>query len=178
MYEQSVDELSMVEGSEDGKPNNTNSIPLRLRGVSFISFASRSSATVNEYDRESYHKSPVLSSKGYEFSTSVEHGISSPGSVAFDNSNPIVIADSLSPALRTRPLSPITAFLPLSELLPLLPPSCILFFNALDQELEKVDMFYMDRETEMKLRSAKLEEQLGELFQHQVVHVCGFFLRG
>jgi SPX domain len=168
----------MYEDSEDGKPNHTNSVPLRIRGVSFISFASRSSSTVHEYDRDSYHKPPALASKGHEFSTSMEHDISSPGSVAFDNSNPIVIADSLSPALRTRPLSPITAFLPLSELLPLLPPSCILFFNALDKELEKVDMFYLDREAEMKSRSAQLEEQLGELFQHQVVHVSGFFLRG
>ncbi|KAK7012689.1 signal transduction protein [Favolaschia claudopus] len=57
--------------------------------------------------------------------------------------------------------------LPLNELIPLLSPAEAAFFSTLDDELEKVETFYLARENEFKVHTDLLELQLNELDQHR-----------
>ncbi|PBK68704.1 EXS-domain-containing protein, partial [Armillaria solidipes] len=55
----------------------------------------------------------------------------------------------------------------LQELRGQLSPEELSFLDALDQELEKIETFYLDREKEMQIRTTALEEQLHELTYHR-----------
>lgn len=55
----------------------------------------------------------------------------------------------------------------LQELRGQLSPEELSFLDALDQELEKIETFYLDREKEMQTRTTALEEQLHELTYHR-----------
>ncbi len=55
----------------------------------------------------------------------------------------------------------------LQELRSQLSPEELSFLDALDQELEKIETFYLDREKEMQTRTTALEEQLHELTYHR-----------
>jgi len=72
-------------------------------------------------------------------------------------------------------VNPFTA-LPLNELLPQLSPEEATFFAMLDAQLEKVGVFYVARQEEVKTRWKTLREQLDELGDHmkviQVWRVC------
>ncbi|TRM63672.1 EXS family-domain-containing protein, partial [Schizophyllum amplum] len=68
---------------------------------------------------------------------------------------------------------PFTAPATYSELLPLLSSDELIFFKLLDSELEKVELFYQDREKEMQDRSALLKEQLNELNDHRKLFYVG-----
>ncbi|KAI0763437.1 SPX domain-containing protein [Trametes elegans] len=57
--------------------------------------------------------------------------------------------------------------IPLMELLPQLTPVERAFFEKLDQELDKVESFYCEREREMRHRGHLLKEQLQELQDHR-----------
>ncbi|KAI0676363.1 SPX domain-containing protein [Trametes maxima] len=57
--------------------------------------------------------------------------------------------------------------IPLMELLPLLTPVERAFFDKLNEELDKVESFYCEREREMKHRGHLLKEQLQELQDHR-----------
>ncbi|KAI0325162.1 hypothetical protein GY45DRAFT_281692 [Cubamyces sp. BRFM 1775] len=57
--------------------------------------------------------------------------------------------------------------IPLMELLPQLIPVERAFFEKLDEELDKVESFYCEREREMKHRANLLKEQLQELQDHR-----------
>ncbi|KAI0642774.1 SPX domain-containing protein [Trametes meyenii] len=57
--------------------------------------------------------------------------------------------------------------IPLMELLPLLTPVERTFFDKLNEELDKVESFYCEREREMKHRGHLLKEQLQELQDHR-----------
>ncbi|KAJ7512758.1 SPX domain-containing protein [Mycena galericulata] len=57
--------------------------------------------------------------------------------------------------------------LSLNALVPQLSPQELAFFSALDNELEKVEKFYIDREAAMKKRTRELEAQLRELNAHR-----------
>lgn len=70
------------------------------------------------------------------------------------------------------PNKPLDA-LPLDQLLLRLSIKEAKFFAKLDAELQKVQMFYTDREAEMRARWAALREQLGSLEDHmKVIEVC------
>ncbi|KAK0203403.1 SPX domain-containing protein [Desarmillaria ectypa] len=55
----------------------------------------------------------------------------------------------------------------LQELRRQLCPEELSFLDALDQELEKIETFYLDREKAMQIRTTALEEQLHELSYHR-----------
>ncbi|KAI0355975.1 hypothetical protein OH77DRAFT_278379 [Trametes cingulata] len=57
--------------------------------------------------------------------------------------------------------------IPLMELLPQLTPVERAFFDKLDEELDKVESFYCEREREMRHRANLLKEQLQELQDHR-----------
>ncbi|KAI0370541.1 SPX-domain-containing protein, partial [Pilatotrama ljubarskyi] len=57
--------------------------------------------------------------------------------------------------------------IPLMELLPQLTPVERAFFDKLDEELDKVESFYCEREREMRHRGNLLKEQLQELQDHR-----------
>ncbi|KAI0631231.1 SPX domain-containing protein [Trametes polyzona] len=57
--------------------------------------------------------------------------------------------------------------LPLMELLPQLTPVERAFFDKLDEELDKIESFYCEREREMRHRANLLKEQLQELQDHR-----------
>ncbi|KAF8637930.1 hypothetical protein AX17_002551 [Amanita inopinata Kibby_2008] len=59
------------------------------------------------------------------------------------------------------------AALPLFELYKHLSPQELQFFTSLDTQLEKIDAFYVKRESEMQARSKALHEQLKELNDHR-----------
>ncbi|KAJ7185647.1 SPX domain-containing protein [Mycena filopes] len=65
--------------------------------------------------------------------------------------------------LRQHPYS----VLSLNALIPLLSPQELAFFAALDNELQKVEAFYVDREKAMKIRTRDLAAQLRELTAHR-----------
>ncbi|KAJ7683001.1 SPX domain-containing protein [Mycena rosella] len=65
--------------------------------------------------------------------------------------------------LRRHPYSELS----LNALIPLLSQQELAFFSALDNELHKVESFYLDREKEMKARTRDLEAQLRELDEHR-----------
>jgi SPX domain len=60
---------------------------------------------------------------------------------------------------------PFTA-LPIDTLLQQLSPMEAKFFMKLDEELQKIEAFYFDREAEMQTRWRTLREQLDELGDH------------
>ncbi|RPD75684.1 hypothetical protein L226DRAFT_51783 [Lentinus tigrinus ALCF2SS1-7] len=57
--------------------------------------------------------------------------------------------------------------IPLMELLPQLTPVERAFFEKLDEELDKVESFYCERERDMRHRANLLKEQLQELKDHR-----------
>ncbi|KAI0760362.1 SPX domain-containing protein [Fomes fomentarius] len=57
--------------------------------------------------------------------------------------------------------------IPLMELLPQLTPVEHTFFNKLDEQLDKVESFYCERERDMRHRANLLKEQLQELSDHR-----------
>lgn len=61
---------------------------------------------------------------------------------------------------------------PLKELLPQMTPSERKYFEVLDQELEKVEAFYEERETEALDRFKVLTEQLDQLAQHKAQYIA------
>lgn len=66
----------------------------------------------------------------------------------------------------------------MNELMPLLSPQEQAFFTNLDQELEKIESFYLDREKEMSARTHALGEQISELsIQRKRFHVMFFMNR-
>ena len=67
---------------------------------------------------------------------------------------------------------PMSKTLPLKELLPLLSPLERSFFEILDEEMEKVEAFYVAREAEMRKRGRTLEDQLTQLSAHRPSIVC------
>ena len=67
---------------------------------------------------------------------------------------------------------PMSKMLPLKELLPLLSPLERSFFEILDEEVEKVEAFYVAREAEMRKRGRTLEDQLTQLSAHRPFSVC------
>jgi len=65
------------------------------------------------------------------------------------------------------------AALPLSELLAHLTPQEKSFFDYIDAQLDKIELFYMNREKELLVRTETLREQLSELQNHrEFVHAC------
>lgn len=62
--------------------------------------------------------------------------------------------------------------IPLKELVPQMTPSERKFFEVLDQELEKVEAFYEEREAEAVNRYKILTEQLEQLAQHRAQYVA------
>jgi hypothetical protein len=63
--------------------------------------------------------------------------------------------------------------------LPLLSPVELAFFTTLDEELVKIENFYVAREKEMKLRTQLLEHQLNELNEHRkLFNVRSFIFNG
>ncbi|KAG6825899.1 hypothetical protein H0H92_001930, partial [Tricholoma furcatifolium] len=74
------------------------------------------------------------------------------------------LPDHISPP---RPPSNPMVRLPLDEFREQLDPLELAFFNALDEELEKIDVFYAAREAEMMDRTRMLHEQLDELGDHK-----------
>ena len=59
------------------------------------------------------------------------------------------------------------AALPLPELLTHLTPQEKLFFDYIDAQLDKIELFFMDREKELLIRTKTLREQLSELQHHR-----------
>lgn len=50
------------------------------------------------------------------------------------------------------------------------------FYEAIEQELQKVETFYCAREDEMRERVNVLKVQMRELGEHRkIFHVCSFF---
>jgi hypothetical protein len=176
-YESFPEDRNPDDCSIDEHCDDVHHRPIRVQlrrqaGISFISFATtKTGSTVNDSCADSISDTEPY--KEADLAVPPEHGFpSSPIAIAFnDMSQPVVIADHMSHPIRTRPMSPVTGVLPLRELLPLLSHLERLFFSDLDRELEKVENFYLDREKQMRTRSMMLEEQLAELFEHQVVHV-------
>ena len=70
------------------------------------------------------------------------------------------------------------AALPLPELLTHLTPQEKLFFDYIDAQLDKVELFFMNREKELLIRTETLREQLSELQHHRelYMHVFDVFI--
>jgi hypothetical protein len=66
--------------------------------------------------------------------------------------------------------------LPLYAVLLTLPPIHIEFFTYLDEQLEKIDKFYSEREKEAQARSKALEIQLRELEDHRKIFLVNDLL--
>jgi len=79
--------------------------------------------------------------------------------------NPRRLSVAFSICSRNSNLQPV----PLYAILLTLPPLHIEFFTFLDQQLEKIDHFYLEREKEAQTRSKVLEIQLRELDYHRKI---------
>jgi hypothetical protein len=74
---------------------------------------------------------------------------------------------------RSRPNSQSQA-IPLYAILLTLPPIHLAFFTHLDNQLAKIDGFYLEREKEAQARSRALQNQLRELKDHRkIFYVSG-----
>lgn len=76
---------------------------------------------------------------------------------------------------RSRPNSQSQA-IPLYAILLTLPPIHIAFFTLLDNELAKIDGFYLEREKEAQARSRALQNQLRELKDHRKVFYVSWLI--